>query len=123
MESMVTDLVIDRLAGRIEQLAPHKICSIAPLLALADELLEDAGRQYNQTAQAVLMRVRDRLVEVIEEAVSTDRWISVREAADIASRPEGTIRYWCRHQLVVARKSGPRDWEIDRDSLNRRAAA
>lgn len=117
------EFTIDGLARRVEQLAKSEIGATGPLLALVTDLLEDARRQYDRTAAAVLVAVRVRLVEALEKAVEMDRWISVRQAATIARRPEGTIRYWCREQLVVARKVGARDWEIDRDSLLKRAAA
>lgn len=117
------EFTIDGLAKRVEQLAQSEIAATGPLLALLAELLEDTRRQYDRTAAAVLVAIRARLVEALEKAVELDRWISVREAAVIARRPEGTVRYWCREELVVARKVGARDWEIDRDSLLKRAAA
>jgi hypothetical protein len=119
----VDEYTIDGLASRVQQLEGSEIAATGPLLALVSELLEDARRQYDRTAAAVLIAVRARLVEALEAGVERDRWISVRQAAGIARRPEGTIRYWCRERLVVARKVGARDWEIDRDSLLKRAAA
>lgn len=115
--------MIDGLAKRVEQLEKSEIGATGPLLELVSELLEDARRQYDRTAVTVLVGVRARLVEALEKAIELDRWISVRQAASIARRPEGTVRYWCRERLVVARKVGVRDWEIDRDSLLTRAAA
>lgn len=114
---------IDPLARRVEELRKHEVGAIAPQLALLEELLEDARRQYDFTAAAVLTQVRQRFVERLEQAVDTERWVSVRQAARMVNRPEGTVRYWCRNTLVDARRVGARDWEIDRQSLLKRAAA
>lgn len=119
----MNESTIDGLAKRVEKLAESEIAATGPLLALLAELLDDARRQYDRNSAAVLVAVRARLVEAMEKAVELDRWVSVREAAGIARRPQGTVRYWCRERLVVARKVGARDWEIDRDSLLKRAAA
>jgi hypothetical protein len=109
----------DPLAARLKELARHPVAALAPFLTLADDLLHDAKRQYNQTAAAVLIRTRGLVVECLEEAVDGNRWISVSEAADRTRRPESTIRSWCRSKKVKARKIGPREWEIDARSLYR----
>jgi len=114
---------IDDLALRIAQLCQHEVMATAPLLARIERLLDDARRQYNETAAAVLLKVSCQLVEDIEAAVNTERWVDVATAARIARRPEGTVRYWCRRRLVEARKVGAREWMVDRQSLLRRAAA
>jgi hypothetical protein len=109
----------DPLAVRLMALATHSIASLAPLLELVDELLLDAKRQYDLTSATVLMRTREMIVERLEHAMASDRWISVGEAAKRTRRPEGTIRYWCRTKKVKARKVGARAWEIDAQSLYR----
>lgn len=114
---------IDPLAQKAKALAAHHAVAIAPLLALQEEISEDASRQYDPTAAAVLTQVRRMLIERLEQAVDRDRWVTVRRAAAMVYRPEGTVRYWCRNGHVVARKIGARDWEIDRSSLLKRAAA
>ena len=114
----MNESTIDGLAKRVEKLAESEIAATGPLLASLAGRAAPFGR-----AAAVLVAVRARLVEAMEKAVELDRWVSVREAAGIARRPQGTVRYWCRERLVVARKVGARDWEIDRDSLLKRAAA
>lgn len=113
----------DDIAARVAQLHRHEIMATAPLLARIEQLLDDARRQYDETAAAVLLKVSSQLVEDIEAAVNADRWVDVATAARIARRPEGTVRYWCRRRLVEARKVGARAWAIDRQSLLRRAAA
>lgn len=86
--------------------------NLGPLLELAEEFLQDSQRQYDATAAKVLMRTRQSLVKRLEEAINTERWISVGTAATRTRRPEGTIRYWCRTKKVKARRVGARLWEI-----------
>jgi hypothetical protein len=107
---------IDPLAEQVQDLARHEIGSLGPQLAMVQELLQEATHQYDPTAKAVLLEVRRRLVARLQAAVALDRWISVRTAAEVTRRPEGTVREWCRRGVVTARKVGG-DWEIDRDSL------
>lgn len=119
----MADVEVEVIAERLGELSKNEIVAIAPLLALAEELAEDAGRQYDATSATVLKQIARKLVERLEEARDQDRWLSVKRAAAVVRRPHGTVRYWCRNELVVAREVGARDWEIDRESLLRRAAA
>jgi hypothetical protein len=105
------------LARRLLGLASHQLAKVAPLLDLVADLRRDAQQQYDFTAATVLLKVRDRLVAKLEEAVESARWIDVSTAAEQTRRPEGTIRYWCRTGKVKARRVGPRAWEIDSHSL------
>lgn len=109
----------DPLAEQVKDLARHEIGSLGPLLAMLEELRREAMQQFDSTAKSVLIEVRRRLVARLQAAVLSDRWISVRTAAEITNRPESTIREWCRRGVVIARKVGARDWEIDRESLYR----
>lgn len=109
---------IDPLAEQVKDLARHEFGSLGPQLALLEELREEAMHQFDRTARAVLVEVRRRLVARLQAAVALDRWISVRVAAQLTGRPEGTVREWCRRRVVIARKVGG-DWEIDRESLYR----
>ena len=47
-------------------------------------------------------------------------YIAVKEAATATSRPEVTIRFWCRKGLVRAIHSGS-NWFVNRASLLERA--
>jgi hypothetical protein len=108
---------------RLKALSRREVASVGPLLSLVQEMIEDAGRQYDTTCATVLNRVAERFLQRLEEAVDQDAWLSVRRAAAIVRRPEGTVRYWCRSGHVEARKVGADAWEIHRESLLRRAAA
>lgn len=109
----------DPLIMRLKVLGSHDIAATGPLLELVEELLQDSRRQYDATAARVLMRTRESLVKRLEEAVSTDKWISVGTAASRTRRPAGTIRYWCRMEKIKARRVGGRRWEVDSQSLYR----
>jgi hypothetical protein len=119
----VTDQNTAGIAYRLSVLSKHEIAAIGPLLAVVEDMLEDARRQYDRTCTAVLTQAARKFVEKLEEAVEQDRWLTVGRAAAVARRPEGTVRYWCRRGHVIARKVGAHAWEIDRESLLRRAEA
>lgn len=110
------------LSRRLKELESHQVGTLGPLLSFAAELEDDARRQYDSTATTVLRRVAQSLVDRLEQSVENGRWVSVKAAAAMVYRPEGTVRYWCRRQLVKARKVGARDWEVDRDSILRRGS-
>jgi hypothetical protein len=118
----MTSLKMDPLAGRIADLAKHAVVALQPALAELERLRDDAGRQLDPTLAAAVMVVRERVVTALEAGVEEGRWVRVREAAEITRRAEGTVRYWCRRRLVTARMVGG-EYEIDRGSLIRRAAA
>lgn len=79
-------------------------------------------RVITMNIEAEISEIKEMLQLLVErqrQQKPVKEWYSTAEAAEILGRAEYTIREWCRHERVNAKKRSSNEWNISHEELER----